>query len=198
MNLLQTGGCQCGKIRYEITEVPQLVYTCHCTDCQRITGSAFSLGVALPQAALCLTAGEPRALQRMPDSGRLNTRFVCPDCACWVYSLPRGARRHALGALQARLSATAVRVLSRLFRRLFLAALADAHAAGRLAFFGEIKDLGRCEAFTGISHRSRKRIGSSTLSRPSPGQKQCLPISPATPIASPSRTAGSLFSTSAA
>ena len=26
----------------------------------------------------------------MPDSGRLNTRFVCPDCACWVYSLPRG------------------------------------------------------------------------------------------------------------
>ena len=90
MILPQTGGCQCGKIRYEITETPQLVYTCHCRDCQRITGSAFSLGVALPQAAFCITAGEPRALQRMPDSGRLNTRFVCPDCACWVYSLPRG------------------------------------------------------------------------------------------------------------
>jgi hypothetical protein len=40
-----------------------------------------------------------------------------------------------------------VRVLSRLFRRLFLAALADAHAAGRLAFFGEIADLRRREAF---------------------------------------------------
>ena len=26
----------------------------------------------------------------MPESGRLNTRFVCPDCASWVYSLPRG------------------------------------------------------------------------------------------------------------
>jgi len=26
MNLPQTGGCQCGKIRYEITETPQLVY----------------------------------------------------------------------------------------------------------------------------------------------------------------------------
>jgi hypothetical protein len=90
MILPQTGGCQCGKIRYEITETPQLVYTCHCRDCQRITGSAFSLGVALPQAAFCITAGKPRAPQRMPDSGRLNTRFVCPDCACWVYSLPRG------------------------------------------------------------------------------------------------------------
>jgi hypothetical protein len=40
-----------------------------------------------------------------------------------------------------------VRVLSRLFRRLFLAALADAHAAGRLAFFGEIQGLHRREAF---------------------------------------------------
>ena len=41
-----------------------------------------------------------------------------------------------------------VRILSRLFRRLFLAALADAHTAGRLAFFGEIEGLGRREAFT--------------------------------------------------
>jgi hypothetical protein len=40
-----------------------------------------------------------------------------------------------------------VRVLSRLFRRLFLAALADAHAAGRLAFFGEIQNLHRREVF---------------------------------------------------
>ena len=40
-----------------------------------------------------------------------------------------------------------VRVLSRLFRRLFLTALADAHAAGRLQFFGEIAGLYRREAF---------------------------------------------------
>jgi Putative transposase/Transposase zinc-binding domain len=40
-----------------------------------------------------------------------------------------------------------VRVLSRLFRRLFVAALVAAHAAGRLAFFGEIEGLRRREAF---------------------------------------------------
>jgi hypothetical protein len=40
-----------------------------------------------------------------------------------------------------------VPVLSRLFRRLFLTALADAHAAGRLAFFGEIEGLRRRVAF---------------------------------------------------
>jgi hypothetical protein len=28
MRLPQTGGCQCGAIRYEVTEAPQLVYTC--------------------------------------------------------------------------------------------------------------------------------------------------------------------------
>jgi putative transposase/transposase-like zinc-binding protein len=40
-----------------------------------------------------------------------------------------------------------VRVLSRLFRRLFLTALADAHAAGRLRFFSEIEGLYRRAAF---------------------------------------------------
>jgi hypothetical protein len=39
------------------------------------------------------------------------------------------------------------RVLSRLFRRLFLAGLADAYAAGRLALFGELEGLRRREAF---------------------------------------------------
>jgi hypothetical protein len=40
-----------------------------------------------------------------------------------------------------------VRVLSRLFRRLFLAGLADAHTAGRLAFFGELDHLRNRTAF---------------------------------------------------
>jgi len=51
-----------------------------------------------------------------------------------------------------------VRVLSRLFRRLFLAALADAHAAGRLAFFGKIQDLHHREAFAArLAPLKRKR-----------------------------------------
>ena len=40
-----------------------------------------------------------------------------------------------------------VRVLSRLFRRLFLAGLADAHAAGRLVFFGDLDNLRNPAAF---------------------------------------------------
>jgi hypothetical protein len=51
-----------------------------------------------------------------------------------------------------------VRVLSRLFRRLFMAALADAHAAGRLAFFGKIQNLRHREAFAArLAPLKRKR-----------------------------------------
>ena len=50
-----------------------------------------------------------------------------------------------------------VRVLSRLFRRLFLARLADAQVAGRLVFFGEIEGLGRRKAFTAYLAPLRKK-----------------------------------------
>src|SRR6516165_4192893 len=69
MKLPLTGSCQCGNIRYEIAQAPQLVYTCHCTDCQRITSSAFSLGIALPEAGFRLIAGETRPLQPWPTAG---------------------------------------------------------------------------------------------------------------------------------
>jgi hypothetical protein len=81
MNLPQSGGCQCGKIRYEITEAPRLVYTCHCKDCQRLTSSAFSLGLVVAESAFHRSGVEPRPLQRMADSGRVNTRWCARNAA---------------------------------------------------------------------------------------------------------------------
>src|SRR5947207_3498225 len=72
MKLPQTGGCQCGKIRYEITDAPQSVYACHCRDCQRLTSSAFSMGAVVAEAAFKLSGVEPRSLQRLADSGGCN------------------------------------------------------------------------------------------------------------------------------
>jgi hypothetical protein len=91
MKLPQTGGCQCGALRYEITEAPQMVYTCHCTDCQRLTSSAFSMAVVVTAAAFRLTIGEPRSLQKTADSGRMTTRWVCPQCGSWICSAPTGS-----------------------------------------------------------------------------------------------------------
>ncbi len=89
MKLPQTGGCQCGAIRYEISGAPQLVYTCHCRDCQRLTSSAFSMGLVVAENAFSMTGVEPRSLQWLADSGRTNTRLVCPNCGTWIAGLPR-------------------------------------------------------------------------------------------------------------
>jgi hypothetical protein len=89
VKLPQTGGCQCGKVRYEIIEELHSVYTCHCMDCQRLTSSAFSLGIVVPEKGFRLTGVEPRQLQRTADSGRVNTRLVCPECGSWVGGMPR-------------------------------------------------------------------------------------------------------------
>ena len=37
------GGCVCGSIRYRVQGEPVRAYVCHCTFCQRFTGSAFSV-----------------------------------------------------------------------------------------------------------------------------------------------------------
>jgi hypothetical protein len=84
MKLPQTGGCQCGALRYEITQAPQMIYACHCSDCQSITSSAFSMALVLADGAGRLVKGDPRAVQRTADSGRVTTRWMCPECGSWV------------------------------------------------------------------------------------------------------------------
>jgi hypothetical protein len=88
MRLPLTGGCLCGAIRYEIAQPPIVVYTCHCTDCQRITSSAFSIGmVVLAEAVRML--GETRTVESMADSGRIKRRLICPNCGIWIGGMPR-------------------------------------------------------------------------------------------------------------
>src|ERR1700686_767087 len=100
MKLPQTGGCQCGKIRYEITEEPQSVYTCHCTACQRLTSSAFSMGLVVAEPAFRLSGVEPKPLQGTADSGRGNTRLGGPGCGPWICGRPRdGVVRVRAGSL---------------------------------------------------------------------------------------------------
>ena len=85
-----TGGCVCGAVRYEITEEPVRVYTCHCTDCQRATVSAFSIGVAIPPGALRLSGKELRAAPGgITATGRPKTRWICPDCGICICGGPK-------------------------------------------------------------------------------------------------------------
>jgi len=88
MQIPLIGGCQCGKLRYELSETPRLVYCCHCTSCQKITASAFSITAVVIEEAFHLTAGQPHAAQRTADSGRVYAYWVCPDCGSCVINEP--------------------------------------------------------------------------------------------------------------
>ncbi len=90
MKLPLTGGCVCGAVRYEIAEAPIEVYACHCTDCQRITSSAFSIGVVVPDQAFRATGKAARSVPGgVAQSGRVKSRWVCPDCGVWLFGSPR-------------------------------------------------------------------------------------------------------------
>lgn len=92
MKLPLTGGCGCGAVRYEIAQAPMEVYACHCTDCQRFTSSAFSIGVVVPETAFHLTGKEAVAAPAyVAESGRVKSRRICPSCGTWVYGTPRQA-----------------------------------------------------------------------------------------------------------
>ena len=84
MKLPQAGGCLCGAVRYEVTQPPIVTYTCHCTACQRLTGSAFSSALIVAAEACRFAGAEPRSFQRPADSGRTVTRWVCAECGTWI------------------------------------------------------------------------------------------------------------------
>jgi hypothetical protein len=77
----------CGAIRYDIAQPPITVHTCHCTDCQRITGSAFSIGMVVFADEVRLS-GETRTVESMADSGRTKRRLICPNCGIWIGGMP--------------------------------------------------------------------------------------------------------------
>jgi hypothetical protein len=80
MRLPLTGGCQCGRVRYEINAKPLSAYVCHCTECQRQSGSAFGLSLAVPRDAVVIVSGTPATWRRVLESGRIISCLFCSDC----------------------------------------------------------------------------------------------------------------------
>ena len=55
------GACRCGRVKIRISAPPLLTMACHCTGCQRMSASAYSLSAAIPSEGFAVTAGEPAA-----------------------------------------------------------------------------------------------------------------------------------------
>ena len=82
-----TGGCLCGEVRYTATAPPALVGVCHCRDCQKFTGSAFSFMVGIPRDALELR-GTVKSYSKPANSGRPNVRRFCSECGSSIAEEP--------------------------------------------------------------------------------------------------------------
>ncbi len=74
------GGCMCGRLRYELSSPPIMIYNCHCTNCQKISGAAFNTSVIIPEAGLTFTAGEPARVEWMSDQGTMRCGLFCGAC----------------------------------------------------------------------------------------------------------------------
>lgn len=71
--------CRCGALTAVATGEPVRVSVCHCLDCQRRSGSAFSAQVRFPDERVTIT-GAASDYETLGDSGRWGRFHFCPTC----------------------------------------------------------------------------------------------------------------------
>jgi hypothetical protein len=80
-----TGGCLCGAVRFELTESPLAAGYCHCTRCQRRTGTAASAQArADGRAFRVLQGAQLIKAWRHPDGGF--EKCFCSECGAHLFS----------------------------------------------------------------------------------------------------------------
>lgn len=88
------GRCTCGEVRYRLASRPMFVHACHCTECRRLTGSAFALNALIEAERVELLAGAPEPAPVTGTSGKPQTILRCPRCrvALWSHYPGAGAK----------------------------------------------------------------------------------------------------------
>jgi hypothetical protein len=76
------GSCQCGNIRYRLTEKPQMLYVCHCSDCQKQPASAFGMSLIMQSQHVEFVEGAEsmRSWDTPGEDGHINRCHFCPNC----------------------------------------------------------------------------------------------------------------------
>jgi len=80
----RTATCRCGQLSATCTGEPVRVSVCHCLDCQKRSGSAFSAQARWP-AEQVVVAGASKTFVHTADSGNTITHHFCPDCGSTVH-----------------------------------------------------------------------------------------------------------------
>ena len=80
------GGCSCRRVRYRLTGSPLIVHACHCTWCQRETGTAHALNALFEADRVERLGAEPELIDTPSASGRGQKIARCPHCKVAVWS----------------------------------------------------------------------------------------------------------------
>ncbi len=80
-----TGTCQCGKVHYKLEKPPIITVVCHCSDCQKLSGGAFSMTMMLKREDFELIRGDLQAFDRPAASGNIARCYFCPTCGNRIY-----------------------------------------------------------------------------------------------------------------
>lgn len=80
------GGCLCGAIRYRSDAEPMMTAICNCKHCQRQTGTAFSVIVAVPKGTLVMEGAQPDVYNDVGESGLPVLRSFCSKCGSPIFS----------------------------------------------------------------------------------------------------------------
>lgn len=80
------GGCLCGRIRYHTEQTPRATIQCHCRNCQKQSGSAFSINLALKMDAVAVDKSLLSCFQDQGDSGNPVFRYFCGNCGSPLFS----------------------------------------------------------------------------------------------------------------
>lgn len=91
MGFPRDGRCQCGAVCFTVTGRPVLVFACHCTACQRRSGSAFTVSMVVADRHFRLTRGTLAAQTRVADSGAPLTHRFCTGCGTPILGAERGS-----------------------------------------------------------------------------------------------------------
>jgi hypothetical protein len=80
-----SGGCLCGRVRFELTEPPKEAGYCHCTRCQHRTGNASSAQARIDGRSFRLLANEETVKAwRHPEGGF--EKLFCSECGAQLFS----------------------------------------------------------------------------------------------------------------
>ena len=80
------GRCTCGDVTYRLQDRPLFVHCCHCTWCQRETGSAFALNAIIEADRVRLAAGAVETHVIPTASGKGQKLSRCPQCRVVLWS----------------------------------------------------------------------------------------------------------------